>query len=768
MNPNAVIGRPFPQLNAESKVKGNAAFCDDLWFPKMLYCRILRSPHAHARILEIDTSEAESLPGVKAVITAGDTPRIPFVHVGGPFQDKLPLQDSKVRYVGDEVAAVAALREDIAETALRLIRVKYEVLPAVFDPEEALGEDAPQVHDGKNNALIHIKRDFGNAERALEESDLVLEDVFETQAVSHCNLEPRCSVAMMDEQGVLKIWTSTQSPHYVRKEVSHVLGLPLTNVRVMEIHVGGGFGSRSKVCEDEAITAMLALKTGRPVKIAYSREEEFTATRIRMPFKIWIKQGVTNDGTLTARKMKVIADKGAYAHYGPAVLGYAAGVSCALYRVPNVKYDGYLVYTNKHFAGPFRGFGAPQVTFAIESQIDRLAENLGMDGMALRLKNANQPNETTTNGWRITSCGFSDCIRKAAETSGWAEKKKARAKGNSDQDTLRGIGMACGIHLCGAKIFADGDYSGAIVKVFEDGQVTLYKGNTDMGTWSNTTAAQIVAEEIGIDLDRVRVISMDTETTPTDSGSFASRVLFIHGNAAKKAAAKAKASLLKSAAAVLGETEKDLFIESGAIAVTGNPEKRITIGEAVKQSAEKVCDFISCEYHYDPPSEPLNFQTGYSNISAAYTFTTQVAEVEVDRSTGLVSVQQFVVAQDVGKAINPLAVEGQIEGAVAQGIGYALSEGYHYQDGFVLNANFTDYSMPGIQTLPKDGKLKVILVETDDPEGPFGAKGAGELTLNPTAAAVANAVYDATGIRCNTLPITPEQLAARLEEKAHK
>lgn len=750
----SVVGKPLPQLGGKDKVNGAATYSDDLTFPGMLHGRILRSPFAHAKILEIDTREAERLPGVKAVITAQDTPQVKFIHLGFPFEDKLPLQTSIVRYVGDEVAAVAATSEEIAEKAIQLIEVRYEPLQPLFDPEEAMKEGAPQIHEGKGNAVMQINREFGDVEKAFQEADLVLEGQFETPAVSHCVMEPRCSVARIDDQGVLNLWTSTQAPYYVRKEVSHVLGIPTSKVRVREINVGGGFGARSKVCEDEAITSLLAFQTGRPVKIAFSREEEFTTTRVRIPFKSWIRQGVMQDGTLVARHVKVIADKGAYNHFGPSIVGYAGGVVASLYRVPHVKYEASLVYTNKHFGGPFRGFGAPQVTFAIESQLDSMAEKLGMDGVELRLKNANRSGETTPVGWKITSCGFSECIQKAAQTSGWYEKKGKQSKG----DVVRGMGIASGIHLSGAKVFADGDYSGAIIRVFGDGFVTLYKGSTDMGTWSNTTTAQIVAETLGVTFDKVRVISMDTETTPTDSGSFASKVTFIHGNAAKKAAEKVREKLFRTVGRALEANMEDLQVTDGWIFVKGSPDKGMSYGEAVKKSDDLICDFVSGEYHYDPPSELINQVTGVSNISAAYTFTTQVAEVEVNKKTGLVRVVGFVAAQDVGRAINPLAVEGQIQGALTQGIGFALTEGYTYRDGTILNPNFTDYLMPTAKDAPLTNNIKTILIETDDPEGPFGAKGVGELTLNPTAAAISNAIYDAIGIRFEDLPITPEKI----------
>ena len=473
-----------------------------------------------------------------------------------------------------------------------------------------------------------------------------------------------------------------------------------------------------------------------------------------------LKSGAKS-GERIDERIKVIADKGAYCQFGPAIVGNAAAIACSLYRVPNVKFEGYIVYTNKHYGGPFRGFGTPQVTFAIESQFDSIAEKLGLDPVEFRLKNANRSGETTTCGWKITSCGFSECIERARQASRWYDKKKKE----KNRPIVKGIGMACGIHVSGAKVFADGDYSGAIVKMSEDGFVSVYKSSADIGTWSNTTVAQIVAEVLGVSMDRIHVVSMDTEITPVDLGSFASRVIFVHGNAAKKAAEKLKKKLFQAVANVLEANIGDLDVEEGRVFIKGTPEKGMTYGEAVKQSKDRVGNFLMEEYHYDPPSELINHKTGYSNISAAYTFAAHVAEVEVNRKTGLVKVVGFTAAQDVGRTINPLAVEGQSEGAIAQGIGFALTEEYAYGDGKILNPNFRDYRVPTAQDIPFVENIKTCLIETNDPEGPFGAKGVGELSLNPAAAAIANAIYDATGVRIKDLPMTPEKVYEALRKQ---
>lgn len=760
--PFKVVGHRVRQMDGAEKASGSALYAEDLRLEGLLYGKILRSPYPHAKIVNIDAEKTRSLPGVVCVITAANTPQKMFLGMGGPFQDKMALESEKVRYIGDEVAAVAAETEEIAEEALRFIDVTYEELPAVFDPFEAMAEGAPLVHEEKpKNIAGVVRRNFGNLEKAFAESDFIVEDDFQTPAVSHTNMETRCTVALVDQDDVLNIWTPTQSPYFVKKEVAHVLDLSPSKVRIREIHGGGGFGSRSKVCEDEAVASFLAVKTRRPVRIAYTREEEFTATRIRLPFHMHIKTGVRNDGTLLAREINVVADKGAYCMFGPAIIGFAAGISCALYRVPNLKYEAFAVYTNKHYGGPFRGFGAPQVTFAIESQMDHIAEKLGIDPVELRLKNANRPGDVTPNGWRITSCGFSECLQEAAINAHWARERKRR-KASRSGDVVTGIGIAGGIHVSGNFAFTDGEFGGSTIKVDGEGRIEVYKNSADTGEWSNTTIAQIVAEELGADFDQIRVISMDTDTTPPSLGSWGSRVCFIDGNAAKKAAGEVKEKLLRAAAREFMTSPSVLRIETGKISMRDHPDQYMDIGQAVRLCEDAEDGTLSVTHRYEPPTEIINRETGFSNTSAAYTFGAQVAEVEVNKLTGEVKVIRFVAAQDVGRAIHPTAVEGQIEGSIIQGVGFALMEELTYENGKVINPDFAKYMIPLSLDIPS---IETILVETIDPEGPFGAKGVGELPLNMTAAAIANAIYNATGVRMRSLPITPEKLYSEMRKK---
>jgi CO/xanthine dehydrogenase Mo-binding subunit len=749
------VGKRTPDIYGFAKLSGEASFSDDLWLPGMLYGKLLRSPHPHARIIRIDTSKALELEGVVAVMTGEDTPRIKF---GAQISDMYPLAIEKVRYVGDPVAVVAAETEEAAWDALELIEVGYEILPAVLSPEDALKKGAPEIHDGKSNLLVTIKRDFGDTEKGFEESDYVFEDEFSTQALAHCNLEPRCSVARMTPEGVLELWTGTQSPLFVRKEVANVCDLPLSKVRVMNILSGGGFGARSKFCEDEGVTALLAIHTGRPVKITFTREEEITTTRIRQPFKMKIKTGANKDGTIPAREMHVVADKGAYCHYGIAVVGYAAGTAASMYRTPNFKYTGDVVYTNKQFGGPFRGFGAPQATFAIEVQMDKIAEKLGIDPMELRLKNGLKSGYTTACGWQITSCGFEECVRKAAESTGWKNKRVSPKEGRY----RRGIGMASAVHVSGSNVFPDGEFSSIEIKMFLDGQISIYKGSGDTGMWSNTVISQIVAEELDLPMSRTRIVSNDTEVVPQSLGSFASRVCFADGNAARKAAVQLRNYLLESASAKLGVPARDLAIGDGSIYSKKDPKNSVTYGDAVFSSSRCVGHVLSSKYQYDPPTKRLTLD-GYANVSAAYAFSVQVAEVAVDIVTGEVIVEKMTVVQDVGRAINPIAVEGQIEGAVVQGIGFALSEELiTNSEGVIVSDCLEKYMMPTSMDIPD---IEVILVETEDPEGPFGAKGVGEIGMNNTAAAIANAIYNAVGVRMHKLPMKAEDVYFALKKE---
>ncbi len=766
----AVVGQKVHKYDGHKKVTGEVEYSTDIVLPGMLQAKILRSPHPHARILNIDTSAASRLPGVKAILTGKDVPQVGFGaerDFSPQWGDQRILKTDKVRYVGDEVAAVAATDEETALEALSLIRVDYEELPGVFDPEAAMLPGAPQIHAGiKNNISIFFPLMFGDTANGMKGADYIIEDKFTTQMVNQCTMGPRCIVSQFDHSGNLKVWRDTQFPYPFRAELSHVLGIPASKINIVRTAVGGGFGSKIDMQPFDPISVLLAKETGRPVKLEYTREEEFIAGHPRHPFAFYLKTGVKKDGTLVGREVKCIVDNGAYNALGPLVPLVAMHAFVGLYRVPYVKYDAYVVYTNKSFGSAFRGFGNPQGTFAVESHMDMIAEKIGMDPLELRLKNANQPNTGTINGLKITSCGLTECLQKAADSGGWAEKRKQ----NSSQVKKRGIGMASLIHVAGgARVFGLpgaglSDGTGAIVKVDDFGKVVVLSGATDIGEGADTIQAQIVAETLGVRYEDVVLHGPDTESTPFDLGCHASRTTFCAGNAVKLAALDAKRQILKLAAEHLGVPADQLDIRNRQVLVKEKPEKGLPLTEVLQKAHYDLQGKIVIgTAYYEPPNGITDPQTVTGNMSATYAFGTHVAEVEVDTETGQVQVVNFVAAHDVGKVLNPLGLEGQMQGGVAQGIGYSLTEEVVFDQGKIVNPHFLDYKILTALDMPT---VKTINVETIDPEGPFGAKGVAEPGLVPTAAAIANAVYNAVGVRIKDLPITPEKVLQAIEEEA--
>jgi 4-hydroxybenzoyl-CoA reductase alpha subunit len=751
----AVVGKRLPRVDSQVKATGEALFTTDMTLPKMLYGKILRSPHPHARILHIDTSMAKRLAGVKAVITGKDTLGIRF----GIHADQQALPVDKVRYIGDEVAAVAATDEDLAEEALGLIKVEYEVLPAVFDPLEAIKPGAPQIHEGvKNNVSASPGYNIGDVEKGYAESDYVREDVFTTQTQFHCTLESRSALASYDATGKLTVWSSNQAPYPVGQDLAKTLGMPLGKVRMIKPFMGGGFGAKREMLAADFCASLLSIKSGRPVKITYTREEEFIATRRRHPMHLTLKTGVKKDGTLMAKELTIVADGGAYNSRGPAVVTLAGMEFASLYRCDNVWFKGYHVYTNNPVGGPFRGFGQVQLRFADETQLDMIAEAIGMDPVELRLKNAVQSGDLTASKRRITSCGFSDCIRKVAEESGWQQKR-------SSPTPNRGVGIACNDYVVGARSLGGPDSSSAFVKLHDDGTVSLLTGAADIGQGSDTTLSQIAAEELGMALDDIRITAADTEITPTDLGTFGSRVTFTAGNAVKMAAADAKRQLFEVVAEKLEANIEDLEARDGRVYVKGSPGVGMSIADAVKEGILIRGTHILGRGSYSAPSEPWDYQSAQGNLSPAYSYGVQIAEVQVDPETGRIDVLNVTAACDCGFAINPMALEGQIEGAVVCGVGMALYEDWYHENGLTLNPSYLEYKVPTSLDSPA---VDVNLVEPIDPLGPFGAKGVSEGAQVPVAAAVANAVYDAIGVRIKDLPITPAKILKALEEKKTK
>jgi CO/xanthine dehydrogenase Mo-binding subunit len=756
------IGKRIPKMDAEEKVTGKAIYIHDLKVPGMLYGKILYSPHPHAKILKIDTSKAEKLPGVKAVLTGYNIPPIKF----GFYKDNVPLKAGKVRSLRDEVAAVAATDPDIAEEALDLIKVEYEILPSVFDPEEAMKEGAPFIHEehvgGKEKKPTNVlnlpwRLICGDVEEARKNSAYVAEDCYKVTWVTHCCMGTSGCLAQFDMKNNLTMYSITQIPSLAQRDFMDALstmGLQGRKVRVIKTMIGGGFGSKLDTYAFEYIAILLAYKTRKPVKIVFSREEEFFATSPRQPAIINIAQGCTKDGKLTFRDIKMTLDNGAYTSWGATTPSVMMMPISSLYKVPNVRYVAKCVYTNNTYCQAMRGYGNPQATFAIDSQIDILAEMAGIDPLDFRLRNANTPGEITPQRFKINTCGLKECIDAVAQKLDWRQNR-----GRKDG---KGIGMASMIHVGGGARVYKSDGCGTIIKVDDFGTVNIFTGATDMGQGADTVIAQIVAEELGVRMEDVVITHTNTDICPWDVGAHASRTTFVAGNSARGATKKVKEQLLEVAAQSLGESPENLDIRDRTIFSKKDPEKKSPLGKVLRAAHYTTGGkMVMGEYFYDPPNENLDKEFK-GNLSVTYAYGTHGVEVEVDKETGQVKILKYIAAHDVGRAINPMLLEGQVYGGATMGIGYALTEKLILQNGKVMNPNFLDYKILTAKDVPN---IEPIVIETNDEFGPFGAKGIGEPGLVPTAPAIANAIYDAVGVRIKELPITPEKVLAALKEK---
>jgi 4-hydroxybenzoyl-CoA reductase alpha subunit len=751
------VGKNVPRVDAEVKVTGEALFSADVRLPNMLLGRLVRSPLPHARILHIDTSRAERLSGVKAVITGQETP---FVF-GVSHMDQTPLQTEKVRYVGDPVAAVAAVDEDTVLEAMRLIKVDYEPLPAVFDPEEAMQEGAPIIHEGvERNIAANPRYNLGDVEKAFREADHVFEDRLETQRVAHVCPEPHNCVAVWDYSGKLTFYYCSQMPSVTRVQLSKALGIPESKIRVITNQVGGGFGSRatSKFPMDFA-AIVLARKAGRPVKIEYTRDEEFIYSTFRHKFIMTVKTGIKKDGTITGRHFTNICDNGAYSDYGPVVTNVGGAMQGTLYRFMNYRYDGYTVYTNLPYGGAMRGIGNPQVHYAGETQLNMIAERLGMDPLEIRLKNAVRAGDETATGAVLKSCGLAECLQKVADKIGWREKR-AHPVPN------RGMGIACGVHFTGVRLSPgiDADFAGATLTVNDDGSVNLATSCVDIGSGSSTALTQIAAQVLGIEVERINTIFGDTETCPMGWGSRASRNTAIGGMAVQKAAEDARKQILETAGEKLEVHPDDLDIRNSTVFVRSAPSRSMSVADVVRLGRyRKDGQAVMAKCHWDAPSELADPVTGRGNFSMAFSFGAKAIEVEVDPGTGQIKILEVAASQDLGKAINPLGAIGQIEGGVHMGLGFAMSEEIVLDDlGRMKNNYLLDYRTLTALDMPP---VSSILVETNDPIGPFGAKGVGEMATIGTPDALVSAVAAATGLFITDLPITPEKVLLALKRK---
>jgi 4-hydroxybenzoyl-CoA reductase alpha subunit len=754
MSDFSVIGKRIPRVDAWEKATGEARYTDDFSLPGMLHGRLLRSPVPHARIVSIDTSRAKALPGVAAVITGEDFQQVKYGNwrLVPSTQDETALARDRVRFIGDEVAAVAAVDRDTAEEALALIRVEYEELPKLFDIDAAMAQGAPLLHE-ETPLNISVTRaiSYGNLEEQFARSDYVREDTFELQTVSPAYLEPCSCLAVADDQGRVTLTSSTQTPYIVQCLLAKALGIRENEVRVIKPALGGGFGGKMELRSWDVCAAVLARLLGKPVKFTLTREEELSAGRRRHAVRIWSRVGFRKDGTLMAKDCRALLDGGAYNSMGPTATFLIGNFGAFLYRFPAYRYEGLHVYTNNAPAGAMRGLGAPQAFFATESQMNMAAEDLGIDPIDLRLKNAMRPGDEIPGIATVSTCAFSECLEEVARKSDW---KARRARRN----TGRGIGIGCYSFITGGVFnWFDTHYpfSAAEVRAYADGTVHLLTMAADIGQGSDTVLTQILAEELGIPMKDVRLTSADTAMTPqADAGTWGSRVTLMAGNAVLAAAAQIKAELFKMVSLKFDlNVIHEMECKDGMVRAKNRPDRAIPFGEAVAmlQKANRGEPLIA-RGTYTPRDMGL--------VTPTFSFGAQVVEVDVDFETGLTKVEKILTAHDCGRALNPMAVEGQVEGCIQMGLGYALSEQVVVREGRTLNANFLDYKMPGALDMPE---CELYPVEVLEPRGPFGAKETGEGPVSATAPAIADAVWHATGFRAKALPITPERLLDGLD-----
>lgn len=752
---HAVIGHSVKRADLLDKVTGNAKYVSDMPMAGLLHAKLKRCNVAHARIVGIDTSAALALPGVKAILTHENVPRV--LHAGSPHPRSASVTcdqyilDNKVRYWGEGVAAVAATSEDIAARAIELIQVEYEALPALFTVEDAAAPGAALIHDrepGGNLVLPPVRIERGDVDKGLAEADFILEGVYEGGRPTPAYMEPNVLTCKWDGNGNLTVWISTQTAFMVRGIMAEVLGLPLHKVRVLVDHMGGGFGAKQDLFQAEFLCALLARQTHRPVRMEYTREETFLGGRTRHPAKVWLRQGFRNDGTITAREAKVVFNSGAYGSHGPGVTNVGTAAMVSLYRCENVRLEGRCVYTNSPIAGAFRGYGVVQTYYALDIQMDEAAERLGIDPAELKLRNAVREGDIAPSNHPLIGRGLEACIRKGMEVVNWDAR---RAETRQQRGVIRrGWGIGCEMH--GSSAYPGiKEQANAIVKMNEDGTVVLLTGAAGLGTGAHTALAQIVAEELAIPFESVSVVHGDTDVVPWDIGAFASHTTYMVGRAAQMAAGDIKTQLLARAAKQMEADPGELDIANGVITVRERPGPAMTVREAVMPRKGLPAAQLVGTATYHP--------------TKSYSFAAHFVEVEVDTETGFVTVRQVVPVHDIGKVIHPVAAAGQIEGGIQQGIGHTLYEDYQIDmtTGRSLNANFVDYKMPLAMDMPE---IHTVLLEAaPDPGGPFGAKGVGEDPIVAIGPAIANAVFDAIGVRFRHYPIKPEQVLQALAAK---
>ncbi|MDW8327808.1 MAG: molybdopterin cofactor-binding domain-containing protein [Anaerolineales bacterium] len=768
-----VVGKPEMKVDAAKLVKGKPVFTDDFQLPGMLHAALLTSPHAHARIKNIDTTQAKALPGVHAVLTYRDVPRVIYASGGQTWPNPKPWDqvslDSKVRHVGDRVAVVAAETPEVAREALKLIEVEYEVLPAVFTPEEAMRPGAPVLHDepdavgifdAQRNLAARLHTAVGDVERGLAESDYVFERTYTVHQVQQASIEPHVCITYWDEDDRLVIRTSTQVPFHVRRMIAPLLGLPVKRIRVIKPRIGGGFGGKQEMLIED-LCAHLTIATGRPVRFEYTREQEFTSARSRHPQTLTYRAGVMKDGTLRALDLHVVENTGAYATHGLTVCSVTGLRGLATYRCPNLRFNGDIVYTNIPVPGAFRGYGAPQAEFALECLMDEIAHEMGWDPVEFRLKNSlrvgdpiaitgalGEGKSAEVEPQIVQSCALPQCLEQAGAAIGWDRKQDPAWHIDPARPHIRrGLGVAVCMH---GTAIPGLDMGAASIKLNDDGSFNVLVGATDLGTGSDTVLAQIAAETLGVPVSDIIIYSSDTDFTPFDTGAYASSTTFISGGAVKKAAELVRAQLFERAALMLdlpspvgrGDGGEGWLLRDRRVYA---PDGRsVSLGDIALHSlhTHDQRQIMATASHVSPHSPPP--------------FAAQYAEIEVDTETGQITVTKLAMAVDCGTAINPLTAIGQIEGGMVQALGYAVSEEMAYdENGRLLTTRFGDYRIFQADEVPI---LIAILVPTYEPSGPFGAKAVAEIPMDGVAPAVANALFDAVGVRLRSLPFTPEKV----------
>ena len=765
-----IVNTSVEKVDGVQLVTGAAKYTDDFAMPGLLHAKVLTSPYPHARIRLINTEKAQALPGVHAVLTYKDVKAIRHTKAGQSYPEPSPydhvILDNKLRFVGDRVAVVAAESLQIAEEALKLIDVEYDILPSVFDMEEALQPEAPVIHDeddatgiydASRNIAAYSAIDIGDVGQGFQEADVIIEHTYKTQRTKHCALETHASLGYPDENEHLVIMSSTQVPFHTRRQLAYILDMPMSRIRVLKPRMGGGFGNKQGMFLEDLV-AVLVMQTRRPVKLIFDRSEEFVGGYNRHPQIIRLKTGAKKDGTLVAQEMHVIGNTGAYGDHAPTIQECTGRKVLPLYAVPHLHFDMHAVYTNLPVSGAFRGYGAIQGFFAVESQIDEIAAKLNMDPLELREKNRIRKGDTDLVAAAfgdkeervMLSCGLGDCIERGAAAIGWKEKRvKQPCEGSPIK---RGVGMACAMQGSG---IAGVDWGSATIKLNDDGTFGLYVGATDLGTGSDTRLTQIAAEVLGVDLKDIYIIASDTDLTPFDVGAYASSTTYVSGGAVQRAAEQVRTEILRLAGNMLNEEPQNFLYQPTGVQTSvcqmltpgGNTVSLKDVATyAIYEEKEQITATASHMSHTSPPP-----------------FTAQFAEVEVDIETGQVRVVKYVAAVDCGVAINPVLAEGQVEGAVTQGLGFALFEEMVFDEyGKLFNPNFADYKLPNAFDMPE---LETILVGTYESTGPYGAKSIAEVPINCPAPAIANAVYDAVRVRITELPITAEKVLAALQKK---